>query len=64
MKLGIIFKKEFHNKYGAKIEIFGDEITIKREFDWLKIRAGENDKRHLEYLIQAIQLIYLGEWNI
>ena len=72
MKIGLIFKKEFHDRYGAKIEIRSDEITIKRDTTWkfnevLTIkRKDKNSEGFIEeqFLIETIQLIYLGEWNM
>lgn len=61
MKLGLIFKKEFHDKYGEKQVFYGDEITIRHEFDWLVIEL--KDEGFSSFLAKAIQLIYLGEWN-
>ena len=67
MKLGIIFKKEFQNGiYGAKVEIHGDEITLKRETDYKfnEVLRVKKDGKFVEaFLVSRIQLIYLGGWN-
>ncbi len=63
MKLGIIFKKEYERN---KIEIYGDEITIKRYKFSLLIEAKHENSERIEkrrFPIHTIQLIYLGGWN-
>ena len=66
MKLGIIFKKEFKEVRGDKIEFFGDIIIIKRKFDSLFIqvinsKTDEMEETHINP--DMIQLIYLGGWK-
>ena len=66
MKLGIIFKKQFHDKYGAKKEFYGDVITMKRVSDLFMVHniiTEENTIGVNAFPVEAIQLIYLGEWN-
>jgi hypothetical protein len=63
MKLGIIFKKQYERN---KIEIYGDEITIKREGDALLVEAEKDNSvitQKRRFPVHTIQLIYLGEWN-
>nr|BDI55226.1 MAG: hypothetical protein [uncultured archaeon] len=65
MKLGIIFKKEFQWKYGKKQEFHGIEITINRAWeDKIIIEAIQIGKKEKEtFPVDAIQLIYLGDWK-
>lgn len=68
MKLGIIFKKEFQDVYGEKKEFFGDEITIKEEWNGyeeiINIRALDLPKiKQKTFPNKSIQLLYLGDWN-
>jgi len=65
MKLGIIFKKEFQEKYGKKQEFFGIEININRVWeDEIYIEAIQIGKREqVHFPVGVIQLIYLGDWK-
>ena len=68
MKLGIIFKPVFHYKYGHKQEFFGDRISIERvEYELIiNMEKYGNNKILLgqeSFPVEAIQLIYLGEWK-
>jgi hypothetical protein len=59
-----VFKKHLTHIYGAKVEIYGDSITIKRERDLLLIEAEKNDNiQKRRFQVNTIQLLYLGEWN-
>jgi len=65
MKLGIIFKKQFHDRYGKKREFVGMEITINRvqenRINIEVIQIGTREQAN--YPVEVIQLIYLGGWN-
>lgn len=61
MKIGLIFKKEFQDKYGKKKEFFGNDIFIHSEGGWFSIRSGDSFD---QIPTGVIQLIYLGEWNV
>jgi len=72
MKVGIIFKKEFQDKYGTKKEFFGDEIIIREEvinYEHMLTISGHFEKDSdmftdvRSYPTNSIQLLYLGGWK-
>ena len=64
MKIGIIFKKAWHDKYGKKQEFVGDFINLTRKLDWLHIKYGDyRATTEQTFRLDAIQLIYFGDWK-
>ena len=67
MKIGIIFKKEFHDIYGDKQEFDGMEITIssnlisKNQIRIEVIQLGGRVQK--TFPTKSIQLIYFGGWK-
>ena len=69
MKIGLIFKKEFHEVYGQKQEFHGFLVSITRNNDDILIYTEKKDDEtynkfnSTSFPVNAIQLIYLGEWK-
>ena len=77
MKIGLVFKKQFQDEYGAKVEIRADEMTIRRTqaesnfgeacevFEIIR-KSNQTITGFItdQFPVDTIQLIYLGEWNI
>ncbi len=64
MKLGIIFKKQFRERFGDKKEFFSDEITIKQEMREGVFTLTISMSCQVHHIpIGLIQLIYFGGWN-